>query len=199
MILVGGGARSGKSRFALARALEFGPRRVFVATAEALDQEMSERIARHREERRGSFHTIEEPLVLPQVLDGIATADVVLVDCLTLWVSNLLVNGATPQQVSAAFDALETSVQRRSAPLILVSNEVGLGLVPDTALGRVFRDRMGELHQRLAALADELHVAVMGALLRLHPGPVELIRHRAGTTEDRAPPPPSPPTLPGQS
>lgn len=188
VILVGGGARSGKSRFALARALDFGPRRVFVATAEALDLEMSERIARHREERRDMFETIEEPLALPRALDGgVGRADVVLVDCLTLWVSNLLVKGATPQQVTAAFDALEAAVRRRRAPLILVSNEVGLGLVPETPLGRIFRDRMGELHQRLSDCADELYAAVMGAVLRLHPGPVALIRHGAGALRPRSP------------
>ncbi|MBC8131456.1 MAG: bifunctional adenosylcobinamide kinase/adenosylcobinamide-phosphate guanylyltransferase [Deltaproteobacteria bacterium] len=176
LILVGGGARSGKSRFALAQALGLGPRRVFLATAEALDGEMTERIDRHRSERGTAFETIEEPLALAETLDGVGAVDVVLVDCLTLWVSNLLVRGDQPRQMRAAFDSLESSLARRRAHIILVTNEVGMGLVPETALGRIFRDQIGDLHQRIAARADEIYAAVMGVVVRLHPGPIEITR-----------------------
>jgi adenosylcobinamide kinase/adenosylcobinamide-phosphate guanylyltransferase len=180
-VLVGGGARSGKSRFALRRALALGRDGarlgtslgtcVFVATAEASDEEMSARIARHREERGGRLRTIEAPLELPAALDG-AGDDVVLVDCLTLWLSNLLVRGATADEALRRVEELAASIARRRAPVVLVTNEVGMGLVPETPLGRLFRDVAGLAHQRLARDADEIHVAVLGLVVRLRPGPV---------------------------
>ena len=170
--------RSGKSRFALERALQLGgPRRAFVATAEPLDGEMAERIARHQVERRGSgFVTLEEPLDLAAALrSAYAAADVVVVDCLTLWVSNHLVRGARTAALGEAFDGLLATLARRPIPVLLVSNEVGLGLVPETPLGRAFRDHVGLLHQRLGAVADELYAGLMGTLLRLRPAPVEAV------------------------
>lgn len=176
LILVGGGARSGKSRFAVERALALGRRRVFIATAEALDEEMAARIARHRSERGDAFATVEEPLRLADALATAgAAADVVLVDCLTLWVSNLLGRGLAAGDVEAAFAALEATLERRRAHVILVTNEVGMGLVPETPLGRSFRDVLGDLHRRLAARADEVYAAMLGMLLRLRPGPVEAV------------------------
>jgi adenosylcobinamide kinase / adenosylcobinamide-phosphate guanylyltransferase len=175
LILVGGGARSGKSRFALKRALELGVRRIFIATAEALDDEMTDRISRHRAERGVAFETIEEPLALPEALDATAAADVILVDCLTLWVSNLLGRGGGSREIAVAFDDLKAALERRRCHVILVSNEVGMGLVPETPIGRVFRDVIGDLHQRLAARADEVCVAVMGTIVRLRPAPVEVV------------------------
>jgi adenosylcobinamide kinase/adenosylcobinamide-phosphate guanylyltransferase len=178
-VLVGGGARSGKSRFALARAEALGRRGlgghgVFVATAEASDDEMRARITRHREERVGRWRTVEAPLELPAALEqAFATdADVVLVDCLTLWLSNLLVGGASAADVLRRVEELRAALARRSVPVVLVTNEVGMGLVPETPLGRLFRDLAGISHQRLARDADELHVAVLGVVLRLRPGPV---------------------------
>jgi adenosylcobinamide kinase/adenosylcobinamide-phosphate guanylyltransferase len=176
-VLVGGGARSGKSRFALARALELGggaggDRVVFVATAEASDDEMSARIARHREERGGRLRTVEAPVELPETLDALADADVVLVDCLTLWLSNMLIRGADADGILRRVEELRAVVARRRAALVLVTNEVGMGLVPDTPLGRVFRDVAGLAHQRLARDADEVHFAALGLVLRLRPGPV---------------------------
>jgi adenosylcobinamide kinase/adenosylcobinamide-phosphate guanylyltransferase len=172
LILIGGGARSGKSRFAMDLALQLGARRTFVATAEALDEEMTLRIARHRAERAARFDTIEEPVALPAVLETIAAADVVLVDCLTLWVSNLLGRGVGQSDIADIFDQFETVLERREAHVILVTNEVGMGLVPETPLGREFRDVIGNLHQRLAARADDVYVAVMGMMLRLRPPPI---------------------------
>ena len=175
-VLVGGGARSGKSRWALTRATALGTRPLFVATAEASDEEMRARIARHREERGGRFTTVEEPMALPAALDAAAGHDVVLVDCLTLWLSNLLVRGATADEALARVDELRAAVARRRTPIVLVSNEVGMGLVPETPLGRVFRDVTGIAHQRLAREADELYLCTLGVVLRLRPGPVEMMQ-----------------------
>jgi adenosylcobinamide kinase/adenosylcobinamide-phosphate guanylyltransferase len=178
LVVIGGGVRSGKSRFALERARQLGgPRRTFVATAEPLDGEMAERIARHQAERRnGGFTTLEEPLDLKAALESAyATADVVVVDCLTLWVSNHLMREAGAAALGGAFDRLLGALAHRPIPVLLVSNEVGLGLVPETPLGRAFRDHVGLLHQRLAAVADELYAGLMGALLRLRPAPVEAV------------------------
>lgn len=175
LILVGGGARSGKSRFALGLADALAERRIFIATAEALDAEMTDRIARHRAERGPSFETIEEPIELAGALERCGhdrVGEVILVDCLTLWVSNLLVRGAGVEDLAANFDHLDGALARRRSHVILVTNEVGMGLVPETPLGRVFRDAIGTLHQRLAAAADEIYLAALGTVLRLHPAPV---------------------------
>jgi adenosylcobinamide kinase / adenosylcobinamide-phosphate guanylyltransferase len=182
LILVGGGARSGKSRFALRRARELagvGGRVVFIATAQALDDEMAERIRRHRAERDPAWSTIEEPLALAQALrragegEGEGAPVAVVVDCLTLWLSNLFGRGDGPADLAAAFAEVEAELARRRAHVVLVGNEVGLGVVPETPLGRRFRDAAGSLHQRLAARADETYAALMGMVLRLRPGPVE--------------------------
>jgi adenosylcobinamide kinase/adenosylcobinamide-phosphate guanylyltransferase len=172
LVLVGGGARSGKSGFALRHARGLGERRVFVATAEALDDEMSERIARHRDERGSAFATVEAPRELVATLEGIV-ADVVVIDCLTLWLSNLLVAEVPPAVIDERVEALAQVLARRRFHAVLVSNEVGMGLVPETPLGRAFRDLTGRAHQRLARVADEIFLAAMGIVLRVHPGPVE--------------------------
>jgi adenosylcobinamide kinase/adenosylcobinamide-phosphate guanylyltransferase len=171
-ILVGGGARSGKSAFALAYARRLGERRVFVATAEALDEEMAARIARHREERGAAFTTVEVPRDLPDALAAI-DADVVVIDCLTLWLSNLLVAGVAEAAIHDQVDALAKVLARRRLHAVVVTNEVGMGLVPETPLGRAFRDLTGRAHQRLARAADEIFLATLGIVLRVHPAPVE--------------------------
>jgi adenosylcobinamide kinase/adenosylcobinamide-phosphate guanylyltransferase len=175
-VLVGGGARSGKSRFALERALALGERPLFIATAEAGDDEMRARIARHQDERAGRLRTIEAPRALAEAIAsaGAAGHDVVLVDCLTLWLSNLLVAGAGADEAEARVEELGAVLARRACPVVLVTNEVGLGLVPETPLGRLFRDVAGRAHQRLAREADEVHVALLGVMLRLRPGPLVL-------------------------
>lgn len=172
-ILVGGGARSGKSSFALARARRLGTGRVLVATAEGLDPEMQARIARHRADRGSEFRTVEEPLELAGALGAITDADVVVIDCLTLWLSNLLLRGEAPERVLERADELARVVADRPFATILVTNEVGLGIVPENALARTFRDVAGTVHQRLAQDADEIHVALLGTVLRIRPGPVE--------------------------
>jgi adenosylcobinamide kinase/adenosylcobinamide-phosphate guanylyltransferase len=176
IVLVGGGARSGKSTFALTRARELGARRLFVATARAYDTEMAERIARHRAERADEFETVEEPVAVPEVILGARAHDVAVVDCLTLWLSNLLLDRMAPEAVERRVEDLAGALARAPCHVVLVTNEVGMGLHPDTALGRTFRDLAGRAHQRLAAVADELHLAVLGVLVRLKPGPIE-VRH----------------------
>jgi adenosylcobinamide kinase/adenosylcobinamide-phosphate guanylyltransferase len=172
IVLVGGGARSGKSGFALARARALGARRVFVATAQAFDGEMDRRIALHRAERGDDFRTLEEPLELPRLLAGLDGADVVLVDCLTLWLSNLLLRGDGEERILADVEELCAALATRPFHTVLVSNEVGMGIVPENALARAFRDVAGLAHQRIAAVADEIHVAILGVVLRLKPAPL---------------------------
>jgi adenosylcobinamide kinase/adenosylcobinamide-phosphate guanylyltransferase len=173
IIVVGGGVRSGKSSFALARAEALGTRRVFVATGQALDGEMDERITRHRAERGDRFTTVEAPVELPAALAALDDdVQVALIDCLTLWLSNLLVRDEPVARVLARVDELVAVLARRRFHAIVVTNEVGMGVVPPSALGRAFRDVAGTAHQRLAAVADELHLAVLGTVLRLRPLPI---------------------------
>lgn len=172
--LVGGGARSGKSAFALALARSLGERRGFVATAEVRDDEMRARIERHRRERGVDFETIEEPLELVGALSAIRDVDVVVVDCLTLWLSNLLLRGEAPAGIEGQVEALRAGLAAAPFHTVLVTNEVGMGVVPETALGRAFRDVAGRAHQALAANADRLYLAVLGTVLRLKPGPVTM-------------------------
>jgi len=174
IILIGGGARSGKSRFALARARRLGSRRAFVATAEPVDAEMAARIAEHARERGSDFETVEEPLDLPAALARSAGFDVVVVDCVTVWLANRLLCGDAERDVLDAVDDLVARVERRERHFVLVSNEVGMGLVPETPLGRAFRDVTGRAHQRIARVADDLYFAILGTILRLRPGPVAI-------------------------
>jgi adenosylcobinamide kinase/adenosylcobinamide-phosphate guanylyltransferase len=172
-IFVTGGARSGKSRFAEKRALEFGAPLGYLATAQTLDSEMDERVRRHRERRGAEWATIEEPVHLSQALarcDGQYQA--VLVDCLTLWLSNLLFKyeGSAEnceERIREDLQRLKSTLQGMVTPVILVSNEVGMGIVPDNALARMFRDIAGEANQFLAAVADEVHVVISGIPLKL--------------------------------
>jgi adenosylcobinamide kinase/adenosylcobinamide-phosphate guanylyltransferase len=168
-ILVGGGSRSGKSSFALSLARRLGPRRVFLATAEPGDDDMRERIERHRHERGDTFHTVEEPLTVPETVRQFRDADVLLLDCLTLWLANLLLDGTSPPAVLRRVDDLVAALAERRLHAIVVTNEVGLGVVPETPLGRTFRDVAGLAHQRLSHAADEVYLAVLGIVLRIKP------------------------------
>jgi adenosylcobinamide kinase/adenosylcobinamide-phosphate guanylyltransferase len=134
---------------------------------------MRDRIHRHRAERGTAFDTIEEPLALPELIAAERDHDVIVVDCLTLWLSNALVRGEDADAAVRRIDALVEALRGRRAHVVLVSNEVGMGLVPETPLGRLFRDLAGGAHQRLAAIADELYLAAMGVVLRLRPAPIE--------------------------
>lgn len=166
-LFVLGGARSGKSRFAQARAEMLTGRHHFVATAEAFDDEMRDRIARHRADRDARWQTVEAPRDLPAVLGALSAADaVVLVDCLTLWLSNLLLTDA---DVDRAESELCSAINRFAGHIVLVSNEVGLGIVPANALARRFGDAAGRLNQAVAAVATEVVLLAAGLPLTLKP------------------------------
>ena len=178
LTLIGGGARSGKSAFALGLARSRGTRRMLLATAEPLDAEMRARIAEHRRTRGPDFTTLETPIELPAALRALREQDVAVVDCLTLWLSNLLVRGDSETEVAAQVDVLAASVAECRCPVLIVTSEVGLGLIPDSTLGRAFRDIAGRAHQQLALVADEIYLAVLGVVLRLRPSPVALVQER---------------------
>lgn len=169
VVFVGGGARSGKSGFGLRYVQERFDSGVFVATGEAGDDEMAQRIARHRAERGPFWHTVEEPRDLAGVLEReSAGAEPILVDCLTLWLSNVLLHPELDEEVEV--NRLEALLRCWQGPkLVLVTNEVGCGLVPDNALGRRFRDLAGGMNQRFAHLADEVYWMVFGQPLQLKP------------------------------
>lgn len=161
--LILGGARSGKSRHGESLARSGGSPCVYIATAEAGDAEMAERIARHRARRGADWTTIEAPHDLPGAITAEAEGTrALLVDCVTLWLSNRVLAGADPESET---DALLAALERARGRLVLVSNEVGLGIVPHNALARRFRDAQGLCNQRIAALAD--HVVLMAAGLPL--------------------------------
>ena len=162
LTLVLGGARSGKTGFAQKLAEASGPQRTYLATAQALDDEMAMRIAIHREERGTGWQTIEEPLDLAGALRGIDQP--VLIDCLTLWLSNLIHADISPGE--AGRDLL-AALETRAQDTVLVSNETGMGLVPETALGRRFRDAQGSLNQLIAARAGRVIFVAAGLPLVL--------------------------------
>ena len=168
LTLVLGGARSGKSAFAQgaaeALAAETGGRLVMVATAQAFDSEMAERIARHQKDRGPAWTTLEAPLDIASALEALGANDVVVVDCLTLWLSNLMLD---ERDLATAAAGLVEAAGRFPGALWLVSNEVGFGIVPDNALARRFRDEAGRLHQALAQAADAVTLVVAGLTLRL--------------------------------
>ena len=164
IVLITGGARSGKSRRAESRAHACPGRPVYIATAEALDAEMEERIARHRARRGNDWIEREVPLDLVQALTDTDGGGARLVDCLTLWLSNLLHAGRNWSEEGALLTA---ALGRQRSPVILVTNEVGLGIVPDNALARSFRDAAGLLNQNVAAVADEVELVVAGLPMKV--------------------------------
>ena len=168
VVLVTGGARSGKSRIAETRLAELapgGPWR-YIATAEPGDEEMQVRIARHRARRGEAWRTVEAPRDLAGALRSADTAGV-LVDCITLWLSNHLCDGASDEALLAAADEVALAARAAARPVVFVTNEVGGGIVPDNPLARRFRNLAGLTNQRLAAAADEVFLAAAGLSLRL--------------------------------
>jgi len=151
LTLVLGGAASGKSALAEGLVTATGQPRVYLATAQAWDSEMQGKITRHREARGPGWRTLEVPHEVPRVLGKISPGEVVLLDCATLWLTNLLLAEA---DLMAREAELMQALEACPAPVVIVSNEVGLGIVPDTPLGRRFREAQGGLNQRLAARAD---------------------------------------------
>ena len=162
LTLILGGARSGKTALALRLAEARSAAPVLIATAEALDTEMEERIARHRAERGPHWTTVEAPLDLAAALGALPADQVVLVDCLTLWLSNLM---HAERDLEAETAALIATLAGR--PVILIANEVGLGIVPDNALARRYRDAAGRLNQTLAAACDQVAFVAAGLPLAL--------------------------------
>jgi adenosyl cobinamide kinase/adenosyl cobinamide phosphate guanylyltransferase len=160
-----GGARSGKSSLALQLAHDGGPV-TFVATGEARDDEMAARIARHRSERPAGWTTVEEPLELARVVGDVAPAETLVVDCLSLWVANLLERD-DPEAVEREAAEIASAAAARPGRTIAISNEVGLGVVPATPLGRLYRDVLGRVNTAWVAAADEALLVVAGRALRL--------------------------------
>jgi adenosylcobinamide kinase / adenosylcobinamide-phosphate guanylyltransferase len=164
VILITGGARSGKSVRAEARAKAFVGKPVYIATAEALDAEMRERIARHRARRGSEWIEHETPLELVPALNATDGGGARLVDCLTLWLSNLMHAG---RDWSKETIRLAETLHAQKSPVVLVTNEVGLGIVPDNALARQFRDAAGIMNQMIAQAADEVEFVVAGLPMRV--------------------------------
>ncbi len=165
-----GGARSGKSSHALAMAAEGAATpRYFIATAEALDDEMRARIARHRAHRPAEFVTIEAPIALARAIAEIPDggAGVAVIDCLTLWLSNLLGQGLDDEAIARAADDLAAAIAAARPRIIVVSGEVGSGIVPENPLARRFRDLLGWTNQKIAGVADEAFLMAAGYPLRL--------------------------------
>ena len=177
MILLLGGARAGKSTYAM-RLAQDGERTsvdevCFIATAQGLDEDMTKRIARHRAERSPHWRTIEEPCQIDEALRQASEARIVIVDCLTLFVSNWLMRHEDEHECEQFVRRITRNflelTRTRQQTIICVSNEVGLGVVPDTDLGRVFRDLLGRVNQEFAAAADEVYLLIAGLPLQLKP------------------------------
>ena len=164
--LVLGGARSGKTAFAERLALRSGTRPAYLATATVLDGEMRDRVSSHKSSRGTKFETIEEPLALSEaIIRAGSNHDVVLVDCLTLWLTNLLM--ANEDISTAVSELCATLVEFRETKIVLVSNEVGMGIVPDNAMARTFRDLAGSTHQRVAEVCEDVYFVAAGLALTM--------------------------------
>ncbi len=167
VVLVLGGARSGKSAFALALAGKMPGRKRYIATAEPFDEEMAARIATHRAERGPEWVTIEEPANIAAVIRETAPGGVMLIDCLTLWLSNQLGRGLDDSEILAAVEELAGVLGETPSSVVAVSNEVGSGIVPDNALARRFRDMAGVVNKRMAEAASEVYLLTAGIPFKL--------------------------------
>jgi len=166
-MLVTGGCRSGKSRFALKTAEQVADdNRLFIATSQPLDDEMKERVKRHRQERGPDWQTVESPVQLPEAVTGNHdSAQVILIDCITMWISNLLLDESSSPKISEYMENLKEALIGARCPILLVTNEVGMGIVPENRLAREFRDLVGSANQTLAGLADQVVLVVSGISL----------------------------------
>lgn len=168
VVFITGGARSGKSRLAESLTEGFGTPLCYIATGEARDEEMAVRIAAHRARRGNGWQTVEEPIRLMEALKAAeGRFQAVLVDCVTLWLTNLLLSHEDADRALAEARALAALLPELTIPIVLVSNEVGMGIVPENALARSFRDLAGKANQTLAAAADEVYVTISGIPLKL--------------------------------
>lgn len=163
-MLVLGGARSGKSSFALDTCIRMEGRHIFIATAQALDEEMKERIRRHRKERGRDWVTLEETVEIAKKLKGIDNENtIILVDCLTLWLNNLYMEfGPDNDRIYKKIDELVDGITTVKGRVVLVSNEVGMGIVPENKLARLYRDAAGAMNRRIAEKADKVVVSFSG-------------------------------------
>ena len=163
LTLITGGVRSGKSRIALELARQRAQAKAFIATAQALDPEMKSRIARHRADRGADFFTIEEPVDLSAAIKEAARrSDLILIDCLNLWVTNLLTRFDKDQEIMQEFEKLLLAIQESPTHFLFVTNEAGLGIMPDNALARRYIDLLGTLNQRMAEASDEVIWMITG-------------------------------------
>ena len=170
LILILGGARSGKSSFAVAQAKKLSSDRsgvVYVATASALDEEMKRRIERHRKRRPASWKTVEERADISKILDKLGKASVVIIDCLTILISNLLLSGERGAAILKRMKNFFRTLKKRNFTTLIVSNEVGMGIVPENSLSRNFRDIAGQTNQILAELADEVYLLQAGIPIKI--------------------------------
>lgn len=179
LTLVTGGARAGKSRYAISLVSADEPI-TYIATAEGLDDDMRGRIARHRAERPPAWRTVEAPIELAEALLQAAPGDGVIIDCLTVWVSNLLLRATSggvgrsePWYPASEVEDLVEALSTRCAPVVVVTNEVGLGVVPPTPLGRAYRDALGRVNQRVAEAADRVSFVVAGIPMVVKGRPAE--------------------------
>jgi adenosylcobinamide kinase/adenosylcobinamide-phosphate guanylyltransferase len=167
-ILITGGARSGKSQFAQKLAIEAGGRVLFIATAEAKDEAMRLRIKAHRESRPKGWKTLEAPLGVSEIIgQSMGEAETVVIDCITMLVANIMLQGGGEELALKEIKALINQMDKLKATFILVTNEVGLGIVPDNELGQRYRDCLGKANQLLAQHADEVYLMVAGIPLKL--------------------------------
>jgi adenosyl cobinamide kinase/adenosyl cobinamide phosphate guanylyltransferase len=167
LLVLLGGARSGKSRLAVEIGVKWGGRVVVIVTAEARDDEMAERIKRHRAERPSDWNTIEEPLELETALKSVPENTLVLVDCLTLWVSNLLEKSVDDAEIEELARRSAATAVARTADTVVVTNEVGSGVVPTNALARRYRDLLGKVNTIWADASDRAALVVAGQILPL--------------------------------
>ncbi len=168
-VFVIGGCRSGKSSHALKLAEQiYGNQKIFIATCQPHDEEMKKRVARHQKERDPSWKTLESPVLVPQtIITNSHKENVILVDCLTLWVSNLMLEEKDMDEISEHIQRLTQSIQKAQCPVILVSNEVGTGIVPENRLARYFRDAAGFVNQKVADCCDKVVWMVAGIPVKI--------------------------------
>ncbi len=167
VMMVTGGGRSGKSSFALGLASPYG-RKIFIATAEAFDDEMRERIRKHREERGETFDTLEAPLDLAGAISQAGkNADFILVDCLTVWLGNIMHHESQNPESSPRIESLFAILADPPCDIAVVTNELGLGIIPGDKISRIFRDACGRVNQRLAQISNDVHFVVSGIPLKI--------------------------------
>ena len=170
-ILVTGGRRSGKSSHALELAESLGENRLYIATAEALDDEMLERVAKHQDERGDGWDTAEEPIEIASIIESSKKYDVILIDCLTLWLCNIMHKGGpTDEDILKAIDNLSHACIGVDTTVIAVTNELGSGVIPDNALSRRFTDLAGIMNQQMAHAADKVILTVSGIPMTIKGG-----------------------------